>query len=93
MSDHCNLQTHSLLCDLTLSMITVHSLLQEIVLLHIICIYESFPVNYSLILHTAKVFHLEQSAMYGINFVICVGIMNCKQLKSKFSPIIIMVYT
>ena len=29
---------------------------------------KSFPANYSLILHTAKVFHLERFAMYG-NFV------------------------
>ena len=29
--------------------------------------HESFPVNYSLILHTTKVFHLEWFAMHGIS--------------------------
>ena len=41
--------------------------------------YESIQANYSLFPHTAKVFHLKQCAMYGIQEILRSRIVSCLQ--------------
>ena len=49
--------------------------------------HECFPANYSLILHTVKLFHLERFAIYG-NVEQCEGVHSHKAKKQKDDVII-----